>query len=419
MNATTTRIGLVWTLLLALLAGCSEEPRIDAAALYAGIDTSALRPFDYSEATLESAARIPIQEVGRVKPLSTFSDFQLLQLNGRRSIRAVLPTGEARKLSSIEWLLDMWFFPAQAGHYRCFSIDDKAVLVDIGLDVTERKKRDRYSYIELLPAMGTLHERAAATRQIEKKDRSRIERGVLRLSNAVRSYEDLSRLVHAGQLAGNLDRMLPQPVLDELGADSVSALVTRLGDLRTARINRPAGSVPPEVEAFENALWQDLDRAFAQLVDESRRGPALVPPLPEATAGEEQEHRAQGWYDVGQALLAAIEQQLGEDGLRELPALAALAFPTPQEEWYQDRQWHEGWPLVRASIDEFGDDGTLGVLERFELLRLASTDGQAFEGAVVELERFVRTRADARGDAGKIEMEIGFYERNYFMNALV
>ncbi|MHC4893274.1 MAG: hypothetical protein ACYTFV_07885, partial [Planctomycetota bacterium] len=86
MNATTTRIGLVWTLLLALLAGCSEEPRIDAAALYAGIDTSALRPFDYSEATLESAARIPIQEVGRVKPLSTFSDFQLLQLNGRRSI---------------------------------------------------------------------------------------------------------------------------------------------------------------------------------------------------------------------------------------------------------------------------------------------------------------------------------------------
>jgi ABC-type transport system involved in cytochrome c biogenesis permease subunit len=38
---------------------------------------------------------------------------------------------------------------------------------------------------------------------------------------------------------------------------------------------------------------------------------------------------------------------------------------------------------------------------------------------VVELERFVRTRADARGDAGKIEMEVGFYERNYFMNALV
>ena len=62
------------------------------------------REAPWSERTLELAASLPIQEGGRIKPLSTYADFMLLRLNGMRKVK--FEDEDKSNLSSIEWLLD-------------------------------------------------------------------------------------------------------------------------------------------------------------------------------------------------------------------------------------------------------------------------------------------------------------------------
>ena len=41
----------------------------------------------FSRDTIDVFARLPVQEGGRIKPLSTYANFTLLALNGMRSVR--------------------------------------------------------------------------------------------------------------------------------------------------------------------------------------------------------------------------------------------------------------------------------------------------------------------------------------------
>src|SRR5262249_44032492 len=73
--------------------------------------TSDLAPAPaWTPAILDAARRIPIQDLGRVKPLDTYAQFTLLRLNHKRSCEGL----DGRTLSSIEWLLDVLFRPERA-----------------------------------------------------------------------------------------------------------------------------------------------------------------------------------------------------------------------------------------------------------------------------------------------------------------
>jgi ABC-type transport system involved in cytochrome c biogenesis permease subunit len=134
--------------------------------------------------TLELAASLPIQEGGRVKPLSTYADFALLRFNGKRSVRLE----DGTKLSPIEWLLDTLFFPTQAAEYPVFLVQNQEVIEAMGLDHVGKEERDRYSLAELEPGLEKLWELAGEYHAIEERSRSSLQQQIVGLWTNVYDY---------------------------------------------------------------------------------------------------------------------------------------------------------------------------------------------------------------------------------------
>ena len=61
------------------------------------------RGMGWTREAIELYASLPIQDGGRVKPISTFAGFKLLKLNGRRKCRDL----DGRTLKPTEWLMAM------------------------------------------------------------------------------------------------------------------------------------------------------------------------------------------------------------------------------------------------------------------------------------------------------------------------
>ena len=109
---------------------------------------------EWDSKTIELFATLPVQDGGRVKPLSTVAGMMLLKLNGKRKLET--PDGE--KIKPTEWLLDAIFYPAHARRYECFLVRNVQVMTAIGLE--GRKKSDRYSYDQILPGRQELFQQA-------------------------------------------------------------------------------------------------------------------------------------------------------------------------------------------------------------------------------------------------------------------
>ena len=140
--------------------------------------------------TLEMAESIPVQDGGRIKPLTTYAGFTMLRLYGARSMEVKsTEDGDPVKLKPIAWMMDLLFRPEFAEQQPSFRIEDSAVVGAIGLEA--REKRDRYSYEELKPGRERLYELARSYSQLEKKQRSPLETQVLALAENFQSYEQL------------------------------------------------------------------------------------------------------------------------------------------------------------------------------------------------------------------------------------
>ncbi|MEO0651863.1 MAG: cytochrome c biogenesis protein CcsA, partial [Planctomycetota bacterium] len=349
----------------AALADVDFQPH----ASFAGVAREELRLEDYSDATLESAEHLAIQENGRVKPLRTYADFQLMKLNGRRWVEVTLPTGVERKLSAVEWLLDVWFFPEQARRYPHFLIDDKAVLTALGLEFPERKKRGRFSYAEIEPARQALFDRASEINEIEKSVRSRLEREILGLAIRVSGFEGLLVEMAFTRLA------LPVEATPWMAAE-IAPRVDGVGDLLT---------VLPQLRArWDAAAAGQLDREEARAADTGR---------------------------------AALERAIGfavETG-GEGPGLLAPLAAVPEE----DDAWRDVGQLIEGALAGDGDPDTVALVGGLERAARVKGDLRAFEEAFVGVSDLVAGRAEARGVYAKIASEVSFYNAKYFMNALV
>ncbi|MBK7644280.1 MAG: cytochrome c biogenesis protein CcsA [Planctomycetes bacterium] len=146
---------------------------------------------------------LPVQDGGRIKPVSTFADFTLLRLSGRKSVTR----GDDAKthLRSTEWLMEQAFFPELAVDEPVFLVSDAAALDAIGLAHVDKKKRDRYTFRELEPGLNALFAKANEYSHIEPKERNSVQTQIVNLAEAVQIYDSLS---------GHLDLALvpaPQP----------------------------------------------------------------------------------------------------------------------------------------------------------------------------------------------------------------
>ena len=342
-------------------AGPAARPQQDEATHdhAAHLPTLPRRSAPYSARVLELAESLPLQDGGRIKPLSTYASFMLLRFNGMRSVT----TTSGQKLKPTERLLDVLFYPEQAEEYPMFVLADVQTAEAIGVQVFEKKKRDRYSMKELRPHVDKLFELATQYSRIEDKSRRPIEQAIFDLAINVRDYRSLER--HFDHARLDFDTSGTPDLRRIFGAD-------------TATASQVIAKVP-ELMGLRELLSRNPERAGD---------------LKAATT----------------LLQEAAELIDGTDDLALIPSLKSVE---------QEAAWHAPIDLLQTSFETSAvEEPYIQMLASFEGVARASGDPAAFEARLTELHGRVVARADARGEYEKVPLEISYYKANLIQNSL-
>ncbi|MDA7935555.1 hypothetical protein N9B40_02535, partial [Akkermansiaceae bacterium] len=156
-TSATKNLALRWSLVIVFLL---IEFALIGYAISGSIQPTAVRKIPayepWPEDVIEIASKIPVQDGGRVKPLSTFARFQMLQLHGTLKMK-VETRGDTLTIKSTEWLLDCLFRPELANQLPIFRLDNADVVTNFGLEVD--KRRTRISFDDITPIYDKLMQR--------------------------------------------------------------------------------------------------------------------------------------------------------------------------------------------------------------------------------------------------------------------
>ena len=310
--------------------------------------------YEWSDAVVELASSLPVQDGGRVKPLSTYANFTLLRLNGKRSV--TLADGDRR--APVPWILDVLFRPDAAARYPTFLIEDDAVVRALDLELDDKKKRDRYSYEELAPGVGRLFELAHEYGAIPSAERTGVEEQIVRLAGNVDSFLTLARHFDFARYGVVVDE-------SELTDFAFEAELVPLSTILTLADRLGATADPAAREVLDSAAE----------IARTSNGLALIPPLPHAH-GDGHDHGHHDGHDHDDGATAWLS-----------PADLALAA-------------QRGLPVAGEHA---------AVVANFEALYLQRDDAAAFERELSAAAASTRRLAERRGDLGKIDLERTYY----------
>jgi ABC-type transport system involved in cytochrome c biogenesis permease subunit len=313
----------------------------------------------WSEASVAAVETLPIQNGGRIKPLSTHAGFTMLSLHGARSMKIEGAGGKVFKIKPTEWMLDALFRPQLAIEQPTFRVDNSAALEAIG--VTPRGRRDRYSYTDIEKGREKLGELAQSYQKIDSKKRDPMQNQIVDLAENMQVYESLLGYFSFARsgvvLRGSGENGGPDKRAD------ISAMMATAPQLREqmnqSHVN--GGSIEPRLR---DLLEQVLDASnFAKF------GLFLLPPADPAE---------KTWLSAGNAIMDVMSgaSKDPEGAIEDIKALESAA-------------------------------------------RSASGDEAEFQKQVTAVhDRFVK-RAEARGEYKRIELEASYYRKNWFLYALV
>ncbi|MCH2103023.1 MAG: cytochrome c biogenesis protein CcsA [Planctomycetes bacterium] len=320
--------------------------------------------FAWTEETLELASTLPVQHGGRVKPLSTYAGFQLLRMNGKRTVKTI--TGE--RIGPTAWILDCLFRPDAARTYECFRIQNDEVVTAMGVRGEEKRKSDYYSYDDLEDGLNALFGLADAALEVPGDQRSLVQTQALLLASNIRDFRRLIGVMDFGRESLPL---LGSPGLTTIFAENhrsgVLVLLEKAPELRelwTGLEGLPAN----EQQAEQNAATE-LSTMIDAVLEPTQYTMTLFPPP--ADAAEDSE-----WLGIGDAVMLAFADQ--EAGLECIPAIAAL----------EDLVGLRGNPV-------------------------------GFEQRFAELHEEIVSRAAARGEYDYVPLEVRFYRGDFFYRALL
>ena len=347
-----TGLGLAAAALLCLRASAEEEGHDHAHATLPPAPHAR-----FGKETVDLFARLPVQEGGRIKPLSTYAGFTLLALNGMRSVKT--PSGE--KLEPTEWLIDCLFFPEQAASYDCFVIQDDAVIDALGLQHEGKNRRDRYSWRFLEPARPRLFDLARQYDAIDAKDRGAVESQIVNLAHNVMQFE---------AVAFYLSPVVQRP--DAAASPALTKLFGADGNPTLADVLEHAEDLAPALAGADNphAQAHGADPAladWAQQAASSSHAFAMIPPSAAAPANAE-------WQDPSGVAGAVL---FGGEKLPE-----QVAAVRDLDAMYR----------ARESAADF------------------HARAESFRSRVVGL-------AEARGEYRKVPLEVTFYRAQFFFYA--
>ncbi len=223
---------IVTVMFSSLFADLAGTRRLDAKLL----------PARWSPEIIQLASRLPVQQEGRIKPLSTQAGFAMLGIVGKRNLHLSLQGSEkSRDISPVEWALDCFFYPEVAKKYPVFLVNDADTIKALGLNAHTKntedgannleEKRGRYSFEELEPARETLVKLAGEITKEDKttgkpvlapENRSPMQDEIVTLATNMRDFDQLTgTLAFAHEMNGT-------PGEDGKPGPSISGLMERM-----------------------------------------------------------------------------------------------------------------------------------------------------------------------------------------------
>ena len=316
----------------------------------------------WSVETIAIAETLPVQNGGRIKPLSTYAGFTMLSLHGARSMKIEGKDGEVFKIKPGAWMLDVLFRPQLAIHQPTFRIDNSAALEAIGVET--RGKRDRYSYADIEPGRQKLGELAQSYQSIDSKERDPVQNQITDLAANFQTYESL-----LGYFTFARSGIVLTGSGENGGADKradVSALMATAPQLRAQMSQSQAhgGEMEPRLR---DLLEQVLDGAnFAKF------GLFILPPVdPEGDPA---------WQSAGNTIMSVMSgaAKNPESAIDDIQVLETAA----------------------RSVGEAGDDA-------------------AFRKAFAAVHDRIVQRAKSLGQYESIQLEATYYQKNWFLYAMI
>jgi len=326
----------------------------------------------WSDAVLDLAARIPVQAGGRIKPLDTWAGFALLNANGRRSCK----DDKGNKVSSLAWCLDAMFRPELAKRHHSFLVDTDEVLVAVGLPDLAKKKRDRYSYSDLVPDMKTRKKISSVARRLhgmESSDRSRVESAIVSLDSALSVFESLVQFAAFGRLDFDLSK---------------------------------SAALQAAFDGKEHVGFGDLLEKAPALAAKVRA--EMVP----AGHGEKQPALSEETQAISDVLNAAFQAAQGGPAFGLLPPATSVA---KEAQWYTLRDV-AGFAMLRGVLPP---EHLRAVRDLEKMAESAGRGGDAFQESLKSYQGRVQRLAEERGEFGKIEREVSYYKLDPFGKSLV
>lgn len=313
----------------------------------------------WPEETIRLMETLPVQDGGRIKPLSAFAGFKMYGLHGQRSMKIEGADGKVTNLKPTAWMMDALFRPAMSIEQPTFRIDNSAVLEAIG--VKPRGKRDRYSYAEIEPGRTKLGELAKSYHSIDDKKRDPVQNQTIELAANVQTYESL-----IGYFSFSRTGVILRGSAENGGNDKradVSALMATAPMLRE-QIEKSRADGKGMEPRFRDLLEQVLDASyFAKL------SLFIIPPTDKA---------ANYWLSAGNAIMDTMSgaSKDSETLIADIKALETLGRTPPEDE----AKFRENLTTAR--------------------------------------DRFVN-RAKERGQYRGIELEATYYRKDLFLYAMI
>ena len=320
-------------------------------------------PLAWNKAAVKQLATLPVQHEGRVKPLDTVANVYLLKFNGSRSCKDL----SGSRLSAVEWLAHVLLYPEIAEQYETFRVDNSEVVMAIG--VPFEKRRDRYSYRDLLPGRERLLEYAREYGPKPSSERTTLQTQLVNLYDNMVEFESLTGFLDFTRRPFKVDHIAaledlfpgqPEPPLSAILAKA-SDLFRLVSSWRMEGAHKEGGS-DPNLEAATHLVHEIDDSA----------GSAIALSLIPAPNGPE-------------------------------PGL----WLTPRDltQW----AFSGGTPPMPRQME---------ALVALEQVARARHDATAFSEALTSFHTLVTGMAEERGEYRAVPLEVAYHKAKFFYHAL-
>ncbi len=314
--------------------------------------------------TVRLFGSLPVQDGGRVKPLSTLAGFRLLKANGKRKYMR----GDER-LTPTHWLLDCLFYPEVAKRQAFFFVQNDEVLTAIGLPNLATKKSDRYAYQDIFPARNKLLSKWQEYGRVEAKDRTPVQRQTLRLGQTLLEFE---------QLMSSLDFARVRYPVD--GSDGMAQLFEGIEEPRLADVLERAS----QIRHLSGGNHEGHDHAAPTTAD----GHAVS------------------------ALFRALQDGIAGSGV--------ISILPPSASVDEEPKWLSPAEVTHAAFDPNAEITTqIALLRVLDAMVVNRADPAGFRQQTEKLHADIKMLAEKRGEYSKVSLEVAYYRGDYFYYSLI